>query len=149
MTNSGSLDAVSKLLMLTALRTALVNSEIKLFTNIVTINDAVPIASLTEATFAGYASVTAATFPSSGLDPDGTPYIISPVGTYTYNGTPPDETVVGAWVETAAPGTNANIIGLFEDPFNFTATNLILNLLIKVREDNIVTLLTLEDLFPD
>lgn len=149
MTSSGSLDSVSKLLMLTALRTSLVASKIKLFTNVVPITDAVPIASLIEATFAGYAFVTAATFPTAGVDPDGTPYIISPVATYTFTGAPPDQTVVGAWVETAVAGTNANILGIFEGAFNFTPANLVLNLLIKVREDNIVTLLTLEDLIPD
>jgi hypothetical protein len=149
MTSLGVLDFVSKSLMLAALRTSLIASKIKLFTIVVPIDDEVPIASLTEATFAGYAFAPAATWPTAGVDEDGTPYIVSPVATFTWTGVAPSQTVVGGWVETAVAGTNANVIGLFEQPFNFSGTNLVLNVLIKIREDNLVTLLTLEDLFPD
>lgn len=146
MTSLGTLSNQSLSLMLTALQTALAGSKIKLRTDEVIPGRGTLIAAFTETTFGGYAAVTVATWSIEGHDDDGIPYIACPIASFTFNGTPPNATITGFWVEHGAGPTIPDLAGNFEEPVNLTPDSLVLNTVVKIREDGKVVILTIEDL---
>lgn len=146
-TSQGFLSMVSMQLMLDALKTALAGAKIHLFSEVDTPpGEFSKVADFTEATFDGYAAVTVAAWNVIGSDQDGVPYIANPIAAFTYTGTPPDQVCPGAWVDHGVGPTDVDLSGLFESGFAFTPTNLVCNVMLKIREDGKVILLTLEDL---
>lgn len=146
MTSQGTLSNMSLSLMLTALQTALAGAKVKLRTDEVVPARGTLIAAFTEATFGGYAAVTVAAWDIAGTDDDGIPYIACPIAAFTFNGTPPNATITGFWVEHGVGPTKPDLAGNFEAPVNLTPDSLVLNTVVKIREDGKVIILTIEDL---
>lgn len=84
------------------IRTDLALCKVKLFKNNLVISPATVIGDLVEADFGGYAAITVTALLPAYLDPAGG--ASAQIGTVQFNcdGTAPDNTVYGAWVETAA-----------------------------------------------
>lgn len=101
--------------------------QVGLYANNVTPNVNLTLANLTEASFGGYARITATPFTAIGRDPQGNSYATTPLLVFQANGNAPSNLIYGAFLVATKPGgttataTNAgNGSGGYDTDFNVT-----------------------------
>lgn len=145
MFSSGLLSRSERLAFMGVMGTELVNSKFDLFTNAITPTENTVIADFDVATFPGYAQVTVAAWGNPGFDVDGVPYLTSGVVSFEASGASA-ELMYGFFTSHGIAPTLPDLMGKFAEPIPIVVSGDACNLVVKLRADGKITILTIEDM---